>query len=53
MLRIDTRIARFYPLQFFHLFGYRKFRRTATELLVSRRRYDLTPPKEISISWKA
>jgi len=43
-LIVDTRIARLYPLEVFHLLGYRKLRRTASELVVARRRHDLRPP---------
>lgn len=35
-LKVDTRIARIYPLDVFHLFGYRRIRRTGAELTVSR-----------------
>jgi succinylglutamate desuccinylase len=43
---VDTRIARWYPLEVLHLFGYRKLRRTGTKLVVGRRRFDfLTPPR--------
>ncbi len=37
-LVVDTRVARFYPLELFHLFGYRKRRRIGHALVVSRRR---------------
>ncbi len=43
-LVVDTRIARLYPLEVFHLFGFRKLRRDGTRLIVSRRRYDLEGP---------
>jgi succinylglutamate desuccinylase len=46
-LEVDTRIARIYPLEFFHLFGYRKLRRKGERLIVGRRNHDLKPPKEI------
>lgn len=49
MLLVDTRVARFYPLEVFHLFGFRKRRRSDTVLLVSRRRYDLEPPPVIEL----
>jgi succinylglutamate desuccinylase len=39
-LEIDTRIARFFPLQVFHLLGYRKRRWDGDRLLVSRRKHD-------------
>lgn len=44
-LIVDTRIARFYPLELFHLVGFRKRRQHGTLLLVSRRPFDLRPPK--------
>ncbi len=40
-LRINTAVARYFPLQLFHLLGYRKLRRRGSLLLVSRRRFDL------------
>ncbi|UCF68361.1 MAG: succinylglutamate desuccinylase/aspartoacylase family protein [Acidobacteriota bacterium] len=39
-LVIDTRVARFYPLQFFHLLGFRKRRAHGSVLLVGRRAHD-------------
>jgi succinylglutamate desuccinylase len=48
-LIVDTRIARYYPLEIFHLFGFRKLRREGDELVVSRRRYDREPPREITL----
>lgn len=50
VLIVDTRIARWYPLEVFHLFGFRKLRREGVELIVSRRRYDLAPPPRISLT---
>jgi succinylglutamate desuccinylase len=47
VLVVNTRIARLYPLEFFHLFGFRKLRVSGSKLLVSRRRYDLAPPREV------
>ena len=44
MLQIDTRIARFFPLQIFHLLGFRRLRWQQNFLVVSRRRYDTTSP---------
>jgi succinylglutamate desuccinylase len=44
VLFVDTRIARFYTLEVFHLFGFRKLRRSGSELIMSRRRFDLRPP---------
>jgi succinylglutamate desuccinylase len=48
VLTVDTRVARLYPLETFHLFGFRKVRQVGTKLMVSRRRYDLKPPQRIS-----
>jgi len=39
-LIVNTRVARIYPLEIFHLLGYRKRRRMGPLLLVSRRAYD-------------
>lgn len=47
VLVIDTRVARFYPLEVFHLCGYRKIRQHGSVLLVSRRRFDLAAPPRI------
>lgn len=44
VLFVDTRIARFFPLQIFHLLGFRKRRQSGNELVVSRRRHDWTSP---------
>jgi len=44
-LVVDKRIARYYPLDVLHLLGYRKLREQGNVLLVSRRRYDLSPPR--------
>jgi succinylglutamate desuccinylase len=43
-LEINTRVARFFPLQVFHLLGFRRLRWSADRLLVSRRKYDTTSP---------
>ncbi|MEP6947376.1 MAG: succinylglutamate desuccinylase/aspartoacylase family protein [Acidobacteriota bacterium] len=43
-LIVDTRIARYFPLQIFHLLGYRKLRWTASDLLVTRRKHDTQSP---------
>jgi len=48
VLHVDTRVARFYPLEVFHLFGFRKVRQAGTKLVVSRRRYDFHPPRRVS-----
>ena len=47
VLIVDTRVARLYPLEIFHLFGFRKVRQVGTDLQVSRRRYDLAPPRKM------
>ena len=39
-LVINTRIARFYPLELFHLMGFRKRRQVGATLVVSRRPFD-------------
>jgi hypothetical protein len=44
-LIVDTRVARFYPLELFHLVGFRKRRKHGAILLVSRRPFDLRAPK--------
>jgi succinylglutamate desuccinylase len=44
-LVVNKRIARYYPLEVLHLLGYRKVREQGNVLLVSRRRYDLSPPR--------
>lgn len=43
-LVVDTRVARYFPLDLLHLFGYRKLRRKGSLLLVNRRRFDIAPP---------
>jgi predicted deacylase len=43
-LEVDTRIARFFPLQLFHLLGFRKLRWRESKLLVSRRKHDISGP---------
>ena len=43
-LEIDTRIARLFPLQIFHLLGFRKRRWRGDKLIVSRRRHDTVSP---------
>jgi succinylglutamate desuccinylase len=45
---VNTRVARFYPLEIFHLLGFRKLRKEGDELTLSRRRYDLDPPAQVS-----
>ncbi len=48
VLVVNTRIARIYPLQIFHLLGFRKLRQVGDILMVSRRKFDLAPPPRIS-----
>ena len=43
-LVVDTRVARWCPLDIFHLFGFRKLRWQGSVLLVSRRPHDLKTP---------
>ena len=43
-LIVNTRVARFFPLQIFHLLGFRKRRWHANQLVVSRRRFDTQSP---------
>jgi hypothetical protein len=47
VLSVNTRIARFYPLDVFHLFGFRKLRSEGVHLIVSRRQHDLARPSRI------
>jgi succinylglutamate desuccinylase len=48
VLIVNTGVARLYTLDVFHLFGFRKVRQNGSHLIVSRRRYDLEPPRPIS-----
>lgn len=41
---INTHIARFFPLQIFHLLGFRKRRWKGSKLVVSRRKFDTESP---------
>jgi len=43
-LTIDTHVARFFPLQIFHLLGFRRRRWVDQKLVVSRRRHDVDSP---------
>lgn len=43
-LTIDTSVARFFPLQIFHLLGFRRRKWVDKKLVVSRRRHDVTSP---------
>lgn len=38
VLHVDTRIARFYPLEVFHTFGFRKIRQAGRKIVFARRR---------------
>lgn len=46
-LVVDTRVARLFPLQVFHLLGFRRRRWQGGRLEVGRRRYDLAGPPRI------
>ena len=48
-LTVDTRIARWYPLEVFHLFGYRKQRQAGHTLVVTRRAFDSDEPATIRL----
>ena len=43
-LIVNLRVAKIFPLQIFHLLGFRKLRRRDDKLIVSRRKYDLKSP---------
>lgn len=43
-LMINTRVARLFPLQIFHLLGFRRRRWSGSKLIVSRRRHDTESP---------
>lgn len=43
-LIVNTRLARFFPLQIFHLLGFRRRRWSENKLFVSRRRHDTESP---------
>ena len=43
-LEINTRVARLFPLQIFHLLGYRRLRWSNDRLVVTRRKFDTTGP---------
>lgn len=45
-LVVNTRVARFFPVQIFHLLGFRKRRMKDNQLIVSRRRHDTRSPFE-------
>ena len=42
--QVDTKIARFFPLQIFHLLGFRRLRLHNNFMLVTRRRHDTVSP---------
>lgn len=44
MMRVDTRIARYYPLELFFMLGFRKIRERGPVVYVSRRRWDASAP---------
>jgi predicted deacylase len=48
-LIVNTSVARLFPLQVFHLLGFRRRRWAGKKLIVSRRRHDTTGP----FKWKA
>jgi succinylglutamate desuccinylase len=48
-LTVNTRIARWFPLEVFHLFGYRKRRQVGDTLVVTRRVFDSEKPKTIQL----
>lgn len=43
-LTINTHVARFFPLQIFHLLGFRRLKWVDDKLVVSRRRHDVDSP---------
>ena len=43
-LTINTHVARFFPLQVFHLLGFRRRKWVGDKLVVSRRRHDVESP---------
>lgn len=47
---VDTRVARWYPLEIFHLLGYRKLRQRGPVLLFERRQHDLSAPPQYAAS---
>ncbi|MAW61737.1 MAG: aspartoacylase [Planctomycetes bacterium] len=48
-LLVNTRVARFYPVQIFHLLGYRKRRPEGDLQVVSRRQHDLVRPARLEM----
>src|ERR1043166_5958844 len=43
-LTVNTHVARFFPLQIFHLLGFRRLKWVGDKLVVSRRRHDVESP---------
>jgi len=52
-LLINKRVARLFPLQIFHLFGYRKLSETENSLVVTRRPFDLEGPERAKLGEKS
>lgn len=48
-LIINPHVARWFVFEIFHLLGYRKVRSEEDVLIVTRRRFDLTPPERFSL----
>jgi len=48
-VRVNKKIARWYPVKILHLLGYRKVRDEGNRLLMSRRKYDLFAPEKIEL----
>jgi hypothetical protein len=46
---VDTSVARWFPLEIFHLLGYRKQRQVGSTLVVTRRAFDTDEPDEIRL----
>jgi len=49
ILHVNTLVARWFPLEIFHLLGFRKLRRGGHKLVVSRRRFDAAPPRRTTL----
>ncbi len=47
VLSVNMNVARLYPLEVFHVFGFRKLRQEGVYLIVSRRKHDLSRPATI------
>lgn len=50
-LEVNTKVARLFPLQIFHLLGFRKRRWRGKTLLVSRRKHDTLSPFQTRRNW--